>query len=147
MIQYIISVIFYIIKTQKGRIAMDGLKIGTKAQANTQVNASNTALSMGSGALEVFATPAAVALVEAAACKVLAPYLEEGITTVGTKMNIDHIKASPLGAMITATAELIEIDGRRYVFAVSARDEAGEIVVGTHERFSVNVDRFMSKLR
>ena len=62
-------------------------------------------------------------------------------------MNIDHIKASPLGAMITATAELIEIDGRRYVFAVSARDEAGEIVVGTHERFSVNVDRFMSKLR
>ena len=116
---------------------MSELKTGIKAEVSTIVTESSTALSMGSGALEVFATPAAAAMVEKAACKLLEPYLEEGITTVGTKLCIDHVSASPIGSRITASAELTEIDGRRYVFAVRAEDELGEIIRGTHERFAV----------
>ncbi len=124
---------------------MSELKTGIKAEVSTIVTESSTALSMGSGALEVFATPAAAAMVEKAACKLLEPYLEEGITTVGTKLCIDHVSASPIGSRITASAELTEIDGRRYVFAVRAEDELGEIIRGTHERFAVKSERFMEK--
>lgn len=121
------------------------LQPGTTAQVSTEVNSSNTALNMGSGSLEVFATPAAVALLEKAACKLLEPYLDDGVTTVGTKICIDHVSATPVGSIVTATAELTEVDGRKYVFSVYASDENGEIVRGTHERFAVKSDRFMEK--
>lgn len=121
------------------------LQPGAIAQVSAEVNEENTALKMGSGSLEVFATPAAVALIEKAACKLLKPYLEDGVTTVGTRICIDHVSATPLGCTVTATAELTEIDGRRYVFSVRADDENGEIVRGTHERFAVRSDRFMEK--
>ena len=123
----------------------DVLTPGMTAQASAEVNDSNTALTMGSGSLEVFATPAAAALLEKAACKLLEPYLDEGMTTVGTKIYIDHVSATPKGSVITATATLMEIDGRRYTFSVWAEDENGEIVRGTHERFAVKSDRFMEK--
>lgn len=122
------------------------LELGLKAESYTEVNCSNTALKLGSGDMEVFATPAMVALMENAAMNAVAPSLSEGEATVGTQMQTSHIKASKLGVKITASAELIEIDGRRLEFQVKAWDEGGTIGEGKHTRFIVNREKFLSKL-
>lgn len=122
------------------------LKKGLTATARTVVSQENTALKMGSGDLEVFATPAMVALMEQAAMMAVAEVLDEGSTTVGTEMNCSHIKASKLGAQITATAVLTEVEGRKLTFTVGATDEQGIIGEGVHTRFVVDRTRFMAKL-
>ena len=122
------------------------LKKGLTATARTVVSQENTALKMGSGDLEVFATPAMVALMEQAAMMAVAEVLDEGSTTVGTEMNCSHIKASKLGAQITATAVLTEVEGRKLIFTVGATDEQGIIGEGVHTRFVVDRARFMAKL-
>ena len=122
------------------------LKKGLTATARTVVSQENTALKMGSGDLEVFATPALVALMEQAAMMAVAEVLDEGSTTVGTEMNCSHIKASKLGAQITATAVLTEVEGRKLTFTVGATDEQGIIGEGVHTRFVVDRTRFMAKL-
>ena len=91
--------------------------------------------------------PAVVAYMEMAACYAVNDLLEEGLSTVGTKIDIAHIKASPIGETITAKATLKEIDGRRLVFDVTASDSKGEIANGTHERFIIKVDKFLAKLQ
>ena len=121
------------------------IKVGDKGQAQTMVTADNTAKAMGSGTLEVLATPAMVALMEEAAVNALA--LEEGQSSVGTSLQIKHTAASPLDVKITATAELVEIDRRRLLFKVEAEDEAGQIGTGTHERFIIDVEPFLGKTR
>ena len=80
-------------------------------------------------------------------CYAVNGLLEEGLSTVGTRIDIAHIKASPIGETITATATLKEIDGRRLVFDVTARDSKGEIANGTHERFIIKVDKFLAKIQ
>ena len=124
---------------------LNDLKTGTEKTVYSQVETPITAASMGSGSLDVLATPAVVALMEKAACELLAPYLEESVTTVGTKISINHTSASPEGATIKATAVLTEIDGRRFCFDVFAYDNAGLIAKGTHERYSVKWEYFMKK--
>lgn len=124
---------------------LNDLKTGTENTVFSQVDTPITAASMGSGSLDVLATPAVVALMEKAACELLAPYLDEGLTTVGTKISINHTSASPKGASIKATAVLTEIDGRRFCFDVFAYDNAGLIARGTHERYSVKWEYFMKK--
>ena len=121
------------------------LTAGLKGRAETVVNTENTAKKMGSGTLNVFATPAMVALMEEAAWKCVAAELEPGMGTVGTLMQIKHVSATPLGMRVTAECELIEVDGRRLVFSVQASDEAGVIGTGTHERFIIAEEKFMSK--
>lgn len=118
---------------------------GIKGKAETIVCTENTAKTMGSGTLEVFATPAMVALMEEAAWKCVAAELEPGTGTVGTSMQIKHLSATPLGMHVTAECELVEIDGRRLVFSVQASDEAGLIGTGTHERFIVAEEKFVAK--
>lgn len=110
------------------------------------VSANNTAIAMGSGDLSVFATPAMVALMENAAMQVAAKFCDQNQTTVGTMINVQHTKASPIGAQVDATAELISQDGRKLSFRVSASDEKGEIGHGEHQRFIVDREKFMSKL-
>ena len=122
------------------------LEIGLKYESQTIVSGSNTALALGSGDMEVFATPAMVALMENAAMKAVAASLDEGASTVGVEMNTSHIKASALGATITASAELTEVEGRKLTFAVKAWDEKGTIGEGVHTRFVVDRERFLSKL-
>lgn len=122
------------------------MEIGLKYESTTVVSAANTAATLGSGDMDVFATPAMVALMENAAMLAVRDYLPEGSATVGTQINTSHLKASPLGASITASAELIEVDGRRLTFAVKAWDEKGTIGEGTHTRFVVDRERFLSKL-
>lgn len=107
----------------------------------------NTAQIMGSGDMPVFATPAMVALMENAAMNAVSAMLPEGSTTVGAEMNCSHIKPSGLGAEITATAILTEVEGRKLTFNVGARDFEGMIGEGVHIRYIVDRDRFMSKLK
>ncbi len=123
------------------------LEKGLSAQSTTIVNKNNTALAMGSGDMEVFATPSMIALMENAAMKAVAEALPEGSTTVGIEMNASHIKASGLGAEITASAVVTEVDGRKITLNVGARDGEGLIGEGVHTRFVVDRAKFLSKVK
>lgn len=123
------------------------MKIGDKGTVTVKVTKENCASAIGSGALDVFATPSMIALMENAACEAINASLQPGESSVGTKVNISHLKASALEDTITATATLTEIDGRRLVFEVVANDSKGIIGEGTHERFIINVEKFLSKLK
>ena len=114
------------------------LEKGLSARSAATVAAGNTAAAMGSGDLAVFATPAMVALMENAAMTAVAGELPEGATTVGSEMNVTHIKPSGLGAEITATAVLAE---------VGARDAEGLIGEGIHIRYIVDREKFMAKVK
>lgn len=100
---------------------------------------------MGSGSLDVYATPALVALMEHAACEALAGTLEEGVTTVGTQMNVSHVAATPIGMEVWAEAALTAQDGRAYTFTIEAYDAAGLIGKAEHQRFAVKIDKFMAR--
>jgi predicted thioesterase len=124
-----------------------GIYIGKTATVTTTVTEQNTAKSVGSGSLDVFATPMMIALMEQAACEVLSGVLEEGQTSVGTLINVEHKSASPLGSVITATASIDGISGRSIEFSVTAKDGDTEIGEGVHVRAIVDGKRFMDKLR
>ena len=121
------------------------LKPGVTGEATTVVVHENTAARVGAGGVEVFATPMMIALMEQAAWQSVANDLEPGYVTVGTLVNVRHLAATPPGQRVRATAELIEIDSRRLVFKVEAYDEKQKIGEGQHERFIVNLERFMKK--
>ena len=121
------------------------IEVGMKGRAEDVVREENTAQAVGSGTLPVFATPAMTALMEKAAWTSLAPYLEEGESTVGTKLSISHLSATPVGMKVWAEAEITGVSGKRIVFHVSAYDEKGLIGQGTHERFLITNDRFLAK--
>ena len=123
------------------------LKKGLSSQSSVTVSAGNTAAAMGSGDLDVFATPAMVALMENAAMKAVADALPEGSTTVGAEMNVTHIKPSGLGAEIVATAVLTGVEGRKLTFNVGARDAEGMIGEGIHIRYIVDREKFMVKVK
>lgn len=122
------------------------LEIGMTFTSNAVVSLDNCAAGMGSGDLEVFATPALVALMENAAMNVVAPLLPNGSTTVGAEINTTHIKPSAIGARMQATAKLVAVEGRKLTFEVEACDENGLIGKGSHVRFIVDKERFMAKL-
>ena len=119
--------------------------VGLKGRAETTVNDTNTAQAACSGALPVFGTPYMCALMEEASWKSIAPHLEEGQGTVGTRLNISHDSATPAGMKVWAESEVTEVDGKRLVLKVSAYDEKGLIGQGTHERFIIADERFLSK--
>ena len=121
------------------------IKVGLTGSAEVLVSEENTAKTMGSGALDVFATPSMIALMEKAASIAVQPFNGEDSSTVGTKINIKHIAATPVGMNVTARAELVEIDGKRLVFSVEAFDGKDKIGEGQHERFIINAQRFVSK--
>lgn len=121
------------------------LETGIKGYQETIVTEQNTAAAVGSGVLAVFATPMMLALMEKTACDSVAPYLDEGWGSVGTKVDITHDAATPLGMKVHCESELIEVDGRRLLFTLKAYDECGLIGQGTHERFIVNNAKFQSK--
>jgi fluoroacetyl-CoA thioesterase len=122
------------------------MNIGLKGHAETVVDKTNTAATIGSGNLEVFATPHMIALMECASLSSVAPELEEGMSTVGTHLDVSHDAATPLGMKVWADSELVEIDGRRLVFDVKAYDECGLIGQGKHERFIVKSEKFLAKV-
>lgn len=124
---------------------MAELKLGMKAEKSELVTENNTAATVGSGSLPVYATPAMIALIEQTAVKLLDGQLDEGLTTVGTKLDIAHISATPIGLSATCVCELVEIDRKRLVFDVKVSDACGIIGKGTHERFIVKAEPFVEK--
>ncbi|MGQ9557897.1 MAG: thioesterase family protein [Desulfurispora sp.] len=124
---------------------MADLQPGIKGSASTSCTDQNTAIAYGSGSIRVFATPAMIGLMEEAALQSVQPYLPPGQTTVGIKVDVQHLAATPPGMQVTATSELVEVDGRRLVFRVEARDEKDLVGQGIHERFIVQVDKFLSR--
>lgn len=116
-----------------------------KYTVETVVNEENTALAVGSGDMEVFATPMMIALMENAAAACLAEQIGEENTSVGTMISVSHVSATPIGMKVKATAELVNVEGRRYEFKVMAEDERGLIGEGTHSRVSVNREKFYNK--
>ena len=118
---------------------------GLKGRADSVVTEQNTAQAACSGALPVFGTPFMCALMEKAAWTSLVPYLEEDQGTVGTKLDISHDSATPLGMKVWAESEVTQVDGRRIVLKLAAYDRKGLIGQGTHERFIVTDQRFLAK--
>ncbi|MBE6799035.1 MAG: dihydrolipoamide acyltransferase [Ruminococcaceae bacterium] len=121
------------------------IKVGMTATVQETVTDKNTAETVGSGSLKVFATPAMVALMEKAACEALSTGLDEGSTTVGTLVNVEHVSATPLGMTVKVTVTVTEVEGRKIGFSVEAFDEVGLIGRGTHERFVVFSEKFIAK--
>ncbi len=124
---------------------MKELKTGITGRAEDTVTEVRTAAYMGSGGLRVYATPRMTAMMEYTAWSSVEPYMEDGMSTVGTRLDISHVSASPVGAHITFKSELTEIDRRKLVFTVKAYDDAGLIGEGTHERFIIDNAKFMSR--
>ena len=121
------------------------LEPGIRGEQSVPVTAENTAKTMGSGTLDVFATPAMVALIEQTAYTSIESELEPGWGSVGTSLNIQHLSATPVGMTVTATTELVEVDRRRLVFHAEVYDEKGLVGKGTHERFLVENEKFQAK--
>lgn len=121
------------------------LETGIKGHCEMTVQEKNTAVVIGSGTLQVLATPCMIALVEETAWKSVAGELEAGCASVGTSLNVKHLSASPVGMKIWCDTELTEVDNRRLVFNVEVFDEAGKIGEGTHERFVIQSEKFQNK--
>lgn len=119
--------------------------IGIKGYAETVVGEHNTAQAACSGALAVFGTPFMIALMEEAAWKSIAPHLDEGESTVGTRLEVGHTSATPVGMKVWAETEITQVEGKKITLAVKAYDEAGQIGDGVHERFVVSDARFLVK--
>lgn len=121
------------------------LTVGNKGRAETVVTADNTAAAVGSGLVPVFATPYMIALMENAAVNAVQAQLEEGQGTVGTRLEVTHDAATPVGMKVWAQAELTAVEGKKLTFSVQAFDETGAIGGGTHERYIIAVERFLAK--
>lgn len=121
------------------------LEKGIVGKEEMIVTEADTAKALGSGGLNVFATPAMIALSEKTALRSVLKYLPEGQSTVGTKIDMSHIAATPVGMKVRCETELIEIDRRKLVFSVEVYDEVEKVAEGTHERFIVEDARFQTK--
>lgn len=124
---------------------MKNLNIGMKSYSEVMVNKDNIANTIGSGSLEVFATPIMAALMEKASLKAIELSMENDETTVGTMLNITHSSPTPIGMRVKASAEVIKINGREIIFKVIAEDEKGIIGEGIHKRVVVSVKKFLNK--
>ncbi len=124
---------------------MKPMPIGTTGKSTRMVTPELSAATVGSGTLAVFATPAMVALMELAAQDSVAPFLQDGEATVGTLVNIKHLKATPVGAQVTAASELVEVNGRELIFQVNCYDPAGLVGTGEHRRFVIDEAPFLAK--
>lgn len=125
---------------------MPQLAPGLSAEMEHIVKHADTAAAWGSGDLEVFSTPALVALMESTAFLAVAASLAPGETTVGSRIDIRHLKATPLGMRVRARAELTAVNGPRLAFKVQAWDEVELIGEAEHERFIIIETRFMAKV-
>lgn len=119
---------------------------GITHTATQKVEYNDTAAKYGSGLIEVFATPAMIALMEQASMKAVLPFLGQELSTVGFEVNIRHFKPTLVGMEVKCTATLKEVDGKKLTFHVVAFDEEGKIGEGTHIRYIIDSKKFMEKL-
>ncbi|MBI9032957.1 MAG: thioesterase family protein [Bacteroidales bacterium] len=123
------------------------IKPGISKEIEKTVEMKDTATAYGSGLVEVFATPAMIALMENTAMEAVRDSLPTGYNTVGSQVNVSHIKATPVGGKVLCSAKLIEINDRQLLFEVEAKDEHGKIGFGNHTRVIINTEKFMAKLK
>ncbi len=121
------------------------LEKGIKNTLTIKVTDDKTAKVMGSGILDVFATPSMVALMEQTAAESVQPHLDEGVTSVGTKINVEHLAADPVGIEVTCESTLTEVDGRKLCFDITVSDQHGVVGKAYHERFLIKSESFMAK--
>jgi predicted thioesterase len=121
------------------------MQVGLVGEAVRTVAPSMLASAVGSGSLDVLATPALIALMEEAACQAVAAYLGSDQTTVGTRIEVRHLAPTPPGVEVRARAEVVEVDGRRLTFRVEAFDPTEKIGEGTHERALVDPVRLLAR--
>ena len=123
------------------------VSVGQTASLELEVTENDTALALRSGSVPVLATPRVVALVEEVSVAAVGDALEEGTTTVGMKVQLDHLAPTALGRTVVAESTVAEIKGRRISFQVSVTDDRGLVAVGRVTRVVVDVDRFLDKAR
>jgi predicted thioesterase len=128
-------------------MAPGSLPVGSRGTASLVVAAEHTAQALGSGSVPVFSTPRLVALVEQAAVDAVKGWLAPGETSVGTRMEIAHLAATPIGGHVRAEATLAAVDGRRMTFEIAAYDAHEKIGEGRHERVVVDEQRFLERVR
>ena len=121
------------------------ISIGLRGEASAIVTEQNTAAAAGSGSLQVFGTPFLIALMEEAACQAIHPFLDPGQTSVGTRLEVSHDAATPVGMAVRAEAEVTAVDGRRITFRVQAFDACGPIGQGLHERCIIREESFLQR--
>ena len=126
---------------------MANIESGLIGEAELMVEETHTASHLGSGGVEVLATPVMIALMEDAARSSVDSKLDQGQLSVGVDLNVSHLAATPVGMRVTARAELVAVEGRRLRFKVEAHDEREKIGEGTHLRAIINLDRFMARLQ
>ncbi len=122
------------------------MQIGIKGKLERIVTEEMTAEHLSSGLLPVFATPCLIQFMEETSRRSVEPYLKEGESTVGTAVNIRHLASTFVGCKVTCESELVEVDRRRLVFTVKVYDEKELLGEGTHERFVIDNQKFLSKL-
>jgi len=125
---------------------MDNIKPGLTGEQSVTVTEALTAAHLGSGGVNVYATPAMIALMEAAAVAAIDHLLPDGQASVGTLLNVRHLAATPLGHMVRARAEVTAVEGRSVTFTVQAWDEKELIGDGTHTRFVIDIARFLQRV-
>jgi len=123
------------------------IPLDVSAQKTLLVEPAVTAQQIGSGTIEVLATPMLIALMEAAALEAVQDYLPRGWITVGTKVDVEHVRATPVGGVVTAEAVLVKQEGRSLSFSVQAKDGAGIVGQGFHRRFMVDKEKFLGRLK
>lgn len=126
---------------------MNKIEVGMRYELTQKVEQKDTAKAYGSGLVEVFATPAMIALMEKTALNVVHKALEDGQNTVGTEVSVKHVKATPVGMQVRCTAVLIANEGAKLTFEVEAYDEKGLIGKGIHKRYIINEAGFMQQLQ
>jgi predicted thioesterase len=123
------------------------LETGLEATVEETVTEDMTAERLGSGDVPVLGTPAVLALIEAAAVAAVTDALETGQTSVGSSVELVHLAPTPVGALVTATASLVEVNGRHLRFSFEVADPAGPVARGSHERVVVDRERFLEGAR
>ncbi|MFC2111232.1 thioesterase family protein [Bacteroidota bacterium] len=121
--------------------------IGATKCLDIIVSENDTAIHYGSGSIEVFASPAMISLMENTAMNLVQKYLPNNFTTVGTEVSVEHLRATAVGRKVNCMSKLIDVDGRKLVFQVEAKDDKGLIGKGTHTRFVIDINKFMSRVK
>jgi len=124
-----------------------GLRVGLIGESITTVTDKETAMAMGSGRVQVYATPAMIAQMESAAVSAVDPYLPDGMISVGIEIDVRHVAATPVGENITAMAEITRIDGKTVHLEVRVWDERELIGMGKHSRYLIDAEEFLERLR
>jgi fluoroacetyl-CoA thioesterase len=125
---------------------MADISIGARREEKRLVTTENAISFLENDGARVLSTPHMIGLMEWTCRNLVKPMLDDGFDTVGTHVNVAHLGAAPIGMVVTFTAEVLAVDGRRVTFKVEANDEKGKIGEGTHERAIINVARFAGKM-